>query len=259
MIWDTFIFRDELDVLEMRLEQLSMVVDRFVLVEAPFTHGTREPKPLVFAEHGHSWRFAPWAGRIEHIVMRPGDMPEGPDPWTREHAQREACAIALRDARPLDLVLHGDVDEIPDPGAVAIAGRGGGPSVMRQRMTHFAVDWLDPAEWNGTIAARWQDVEGFQWLRARRNELPAVPHPGGWHFSSLGPVAHQAYKVRAGCHMQDAVSEGAWEGISSGRYYREGWHQGTTKLIPVDVDNSWPRYIHERRCPPSWFRPREQS
>jgi len=38
MIYDCFPFFDELDVLEIRLNELDPVVDKFVLVEAPVTH-----------------------------------------------------------------------------------------------------------------------------------------------------------------------------------------------------------------------------
>ena len=50
MIYDCFPFFNELELLEMRLHELSGVVDKFVLVEATRTF-TNKPKPLYFQEN----------------------------------------------------------------------------------------------------------------------------------------------------------------------------------------------------------------
>ena len=34
---------------------------------------------------------------------------------------------------------------------------------------------------------------------------------------------------------------------------------GGLPVTPVTVDASWPAFIYERRCPESWFRPREDA
>lgn len=251
-VYDTFMLRDELDMLECRLEELDPVVDVFVVSEAPFTHGERHPKPLYF--QASKKRFARWLPKIRYVTD--GDVPHG-GPWDREHHQREACRAGLFDARPGDVVLHGDVDEVPSRVAVQCARSGSCnlPVVFEQRMTHYAVDWLDPGLWPGTIATWHRDVTSMQALRARRWELQRLGN-GGWHLSNLGSVADQVNHVRWGCHIEEVRADGSWDGISSGEYYREGWHAGTLKLEPADVDDSWPSFIYERRCPASWFRPR---
>ena len=58
MIYDCFTFFNELDLLEIRLNVLRDVVDRFVLVEAGETH-TGKRKPLYFRENAA--RFAAFA------------------------------------------------------------------------------------------------------------------------------------------------------------------------------------------------------
>lgn len=253
-IWDTFLFRDELDLLEMRLEQLGGVVDVFVICEAGLTHGRCEPKPYHFAENVA--RYEKWAHKIVYLRMPDELVPRGVNPWPRELFQRNYIAHGLAGARPDDLILHGDVDEIPDPGKLALAaGRTERMAVFEQSMTHFAVDWLDPELWRGTVAARARTVNHVARLWELRSTLPRI-HEGGWHFSKLGGVQAQMNHVIWGCHEADAVKEGAWEHIVTGKAYAEGWHQGQRKLIPVDVDDTWPAYITERRCPPEWFRPR---
>ena len=50
MIYDCFTAFNELELLEIRLHELSPVVDRFVLVEATRTHSNL-PKPLYFRDN----------------------------------------------------------------------------------------------------------------------------------------------------------------------------------------------------------------
>jgi beta-1,4-mannosyl-glycoprotein beta-1,4-N-acetylglucosaminyltransferase len=113
-VFDCFTFFNELDILELRLKELAPVVDRFVLVEADRTF-TGQPKPLYFDEQ--KARFAPFLDRIEHVIVR--DMPgDGASAWDREAFQRNAMLRGLSAAQPTDLVMIGDVDEIPKPEAL---------------------------------------------------------------------------------------------------------------------------------------------
>ena len=50
MIFDCFTFFNELELLELRLELLSTVVDRFIIVEASKTHSGLG-KPFYFEEN----------------------------------------------------------------------------------------------------------------------------------------------------------------------------------------------------------------
>lgn len=113
MVYDCFLFFNELELLELRLHELADVVDRFVIVEATHTH-TGLPKPLHFAENRH--RFRKFKERILHVVvrehfprMRPGKFAD---------YQRDAVRQALADCRPDDIILFSDVDEIPCPDKV---------------------------------------------------------------------------------------------------------------------------------------------
>ena len=114
MLYDCFIFFNELDILEIRLNEMSPVVDRFVLVEAKKTfQGT--PKPLYFEENKS--RFMPFLDKIEHIIV---DFPTENDQyrhakspaWAREYFQRDQIGQGLKNLQPDDLVLVSDVDEI---------------------------------------------------------------------------------------------------------------------------------------------------
>ena len=55
-VFDTMIFNDELDMLEIRMQELKDVVDFFVIVESRVTHSNK-PKPLVFEQNKARFNF----------------------------------------------------------------------------------------------------------------------------------------------------------------------------------------------------------
>ena len=54
-IYDCFTFFNEFELLEVRLNELYDVVDKFVLVEMAETH-QGNPKPLLFLENRHKFK-----------------------------------------------------------------------------------------------------------------------------------------------------------------------------------------------------------
>ena len=116
MIYDCFSFFNELDILEIRLNTLNEVVDKFVLVEAPWTF-TGNPKPLYFEENKE--RFKLFLDKIIHIVAdQPPVSPtvtERENAWIRESHQRNSINAGLNNAKNNDLIIISDLDEIPNP------------------------------------------------------------------------------------------------------------------------------------------------
>ena len=90
MIYDCFTFFNELELLELRLNELAGVVDKFVLVEATQTH-TNKPKPLHY--HENRARFSAFHDKIIHVIV--DDMPQSSDPWIPENFQRKCIARGL--------------------------------------------------------------------------------------------------------------------------------------------------------------------
>jgi hypothetical protein len=245
--WDVVPYNGEADMLECRLVELAPVPDLIhVLVEADVTHGGNTPKPYRFDEQQD--RFEPWADRIRYV--RATGLTDSPDAWDREHAQREFAWEALHDADPDDIVLHGDIDEIPTVEAATYVNPRGFV-VFMQRMHPFAVDWLHPDWWPGTVAGRVRDVGSFAAMRdARLTRLQRLPD-AGWHFSWVGDEKARARKIDSFCHPE---IRSTWEPRLED-CYSSGLHVDGQPLAPVVVDEDWPRWILERRCPQSWFRP----
>jgi beta-1,4-mannosyl-glycoprotein beta-1,4-N-acetylglucosaminyltransferase len=110
-VFDCFPFFNELDVLDIRLAELDPLVDHFVVVEATRTF-TGKPKPLYFADNRA--RYERYAHKIIHVVV--DDIPlDAPTHWVRESHQRESIMRGLGGAKPDDVIVISDCDEIPRP------------------------------------------------------------------------------------------------------------------------------------------------
>jgi hypothetical protein len=278
MIIDTFPINNELDMLEMRLETMAPAVDYFIAVEADVDHQDH-PKPFHITENID--RFERWADKL--IIVKATGMPtydDDPDPWARELAQREYVLEGLRDIPGVDettIVLHGDVDEICRPLHIRNV-RPKFPTrptllpddkidlgfvTFSQRGHFFSVDWLHPEPWGGTVAGTLEQIMAlqvqhgsnpFQRMRNLRNWNVSGLNDSGWHFSWLGGRDAALAKLGSFCHPE--VAERALLGIETDQFLREGFHLDGRKMTPVDVDDKWPAYVYERRCPTEWFRPR---
>lgn len=262
MIYDTFMVNGhpegpELDLLECRLTELEEVPGLVhVAVEADVDHQDH-PKPFYVSEHAD--RYAPWKERLR--IIRATGLPNAadfPDPWAREHAQREHTRSGMGDASPSDVVLHGDLDEIPNPLVVRSLGQAtdlgfGGMVAFQMTWCSFAVDWVCPQTWNGTVAAKARRVETFGYMRDCRNFAPKIER-AGFHLGWLGGNDAAWKKLHSFCHPE--LEADITDALTADRYAREGFHVDGQKMIPVDIDGFWPRYVREHRCPESWFRSR---
>lgn len=255
-LYDTFMVNDELDMLECRLYELQDIPNLVhVAVEANVDHQDH-PKPFHLTENLS--RFEPWKDRVR-VVRAKGLPPRtfDPDPWAREHAQREYAPQGMTDADTDDVVLHGDIDEIPSA-LVTRNVRPQGFVAFEQRGHFFAVDWLYPLPWYGTVAGRVRDITSFGAMRDTRNIARRIPN-AGWHLSWLpvgdkDPNRTARDKVNSFCHPE--VTDRVLAGLEIDAFRGDGWHVDGQRMTPVDVDGTWPRWVSERKCPASWFRSR---
>jgi hypothetical protein len=125
---------------------------------------------------------------------------------------------------------------------------------LEQMVCAFAVDWMwqpDPTSVL-TTAGHARKVGSLAAIRDNRMAYPRLAN-AGWHFSWVGGADACREKLDAFCHLE--AKQVVREGIDSGDFIERGlWN--VARLTPVDVDETWPAMIRERRCPPEWFRPR---
>ena len=144
-IWDAFQLFNELDMLEVRLNELNATVHKFVLVEASRTHSNK-PKPLHFGENKQ--RFAAFLHKIVHVVV--DDLPNNTDAWVLENFQRNAILRGLAGAKPSELVVIADVDEIPVPYVLDLLRYCEGPTWpvwLYARFFNFKFSWEFVGQW----------------------------------------------------------------------------------------------------------------
>ena len=124
-IIDCFIFYNEIDLLNYRLNVLNEVVDYFVLVESTRTHTGKE-KPLTFSEN--KYLFEKFNDKIIHVIVDDfpykypninitnGEKFDG-EQWKNENFQRNAIDRGIKriNMSVNDVIIIADLDEIPDP------------------------------------------------------------------------------------------------------------------------------------------------
>ena len=123
-IFDCFMYFDEEQVLDLRLNVLYQNVDYFVIVESTYNH-KGEKRNLLF----NSKKFEKFSDKIIYLVY--DKIPQLVEPIKetdnekekdgkyimnalyRENAQRDFILEGLKSAKKDDLILISDVDEIP--------------------------------------------------------------------------------------------------------------------------------------------------
>lgn len=273
MIYDCFSFYNELDLLEIRLNVLNDVVDKFVLAEATQTH-TGKPKPLYFNEN--KARYSAFADKIRHVIV--DDFPSPPEgytlrqaSWMRENWQRNALVRGLVGASPKDLILISDLDEIPSPESVVKAAKRKGVVQFNQWFFNFYLNYLNYVRpfWPGTKALRYSDLmdpktyygmKDVEYVDKAVNSVPSLTKiryrrgdsaigKAGWHFSYLGgaeavlekskSIAHVEY-VTADTNTSSAVEKIINAGLDvTGCGYR---------FFPMKFDSRYPKYLLENQA-----------
>ena len=273
-IWDTCMFLDEADMFDCRLEAFEGRDAVHVVTESRFTHRS-VPKPLSFPadlDLGYP---------ICHLV---DDFePDPAAPWVNEHAQRNyAWRVIDAEAADDDVVLICDVDEIPSPQLLDFlplwaTAAGEHPLSVRMKTYLFAVDWQvpDPLPLPGgrreplpptcvvatvrCLRKRAASGEYLAEVRDGRSGYPEFSGFGGWHFSWCGGPERQREKLETSTCHTEILSTPEADLIRSGARWRSPENGGGLPVVPVEVDESWPAYVFERRCPPEWFRAREAA
>lgn len=223
MIFDAFPFYNELSLLEIRLHELSDVVDFFVLVEATKTHSGKD-KPLYYWEN--KTLFSEFSHKILYVGVQ--DMPmtkaeiqrtltsqdrhwieskyQEEDNWVRERFQRNAMMRAIDCyADPEDIIIIGDADEIVRRSVVENLNLCEGSTAVEQTLNTYYVNWqCTNMPWWGSKIVRRKVLTDIVTPSEVRFHTPACKyiHNGGWHFGFLGGAEAVRNKIQAYAHQE---------------------------------------------------------
>jgi len=258
MIYDCFIFFNELDLLELRLNELDSIVDKFVIVESTETF-SKQKKPLYYNENKD--RFLKFKDKIIHVVV--DDSPkklttktESENRWSVEHFQRNCIERGLVDCKLDDIVLVSDIDEIPRRSAinksVEILDKNRKSIVsFRQRFFYYFLNGLcvnDNAlsPWFGTTACLYAGFIGAEKMRMTKGHNQHIVNDAGWHFSYLGGPDLIAHKIESFSHSEfdnsniknrDRIKDRVEKGLDL--FDRPG----RPRQVYIKIDESFPEYL----------------
>jgi beta-1,4-mannosyl-glycoprotein beta-1,4-N-acetylglucosaminyltransferase len=204
LVYDCFMFFNELDLLDIRFNELDSVVDKFVLVECTKTHSLND-KPLYFQENKE--RYAQFKDKIIHVVVE--DMPQKIEYQHHIDNFHRGCILrGLKDATSNDLILVSDLDEIPDSRLINLEMNT--PSVFSHSNFGYALNIkvespFEMAHWLGTVALRYTDLEDMS-LQEYRESRKIIAQTnlieGGWHYSYVSDAQTILHKLQSFSHTE---------------------------------------------------------
>ncbi len=267
MVYDSFQFFNELDILKLRMNVLKDVVDYFVISESTVTF-SGEPKPLYYNENKEM--FKEFEHKIIHNIV--DDTPMDCNAFLRDHHQKCAVARGLKDCKPDDIIIFSDVDEIPNPDTLKELL----PKVeddkiymLAQRLFYCYLDMeevsgnllsvtgefddVEKKQWLGTKVCRYSVLDNYTTEELRNKEQKAigvrVPN-GGWHFSYMGGGKKQStadrvkYKIKSAAHQEYNNRHILWNVRKNIKNMQDIFGRDS-KLQLVEIDETYPKYLRD--------------
>lgn len=240
MIYDSIIFFNELDLLELRLKELWDVVDGFFIVEMPVTYAL-QPKPSYLKENWN--RFKPYSSKIQSINVT--GWPENGTP--RELGVFHRNHQRSFDFKEEDIISICDADEIPHPSVYPNFQRHFNTLMshslqvkLSQRFFQFWIDTAIPdVHWCKASLCNGKSLKENDPSQIRINTTSISLYPGGWHFSTLGNEEHIQAKLKNYSHHDDAHCV---KMLQDKDHFR-GEFLASGKLQKVTITDEWPKSI----------------
>ena len=255
MIIDAFLFFNEFDLLELRLEEMGPFVDYFLVQESSYTF-TGETKPLYLREElsKPNTRFEKWMDKIR-LTPAYERVPLS-DPWREEAFQRNLLLEPVNEliANSTDdnvFVIVSDVDEIIRRDILKslpfLVDAGTKYCVLD---THYygvnmrsgINDWPAPFVYNGKIS---KPSASYDDVRRARFSGPFITN-AGWHYSYVMSASKIVDKIKAFSHTEYQtdyfMDEERIEKLSS---TGEDIFDRGVKYSKIEIDKAFPVVIQE--------------
>jgi beta-1,4-mannosyl-glycoprotein beta-1,4-N-acetylglucosaminyltransferase len=273
-IYDAFLFFNELDILELRLNILDMYVDYFVISESSITH-SGQPKPYYFEENKE--RFSKFLHKIIYLKISdtPNDfvnLPNIIDTTTfdgkcvldihdfiktqtlrfnrkteqhfgRDFFQKECIRRGFVNCNDDDIIISSDLDEIPNPKNFQDID-----SLMckakfftfNQTTYYYYFNLLKESNWKGSRMGFYKDLKKYSYNQLRAQNNYNIDN-GGWHFSFMGGPEQVKKKIQSYSHQEmnnphiiNSIDNNINNNI-------DPFFRGDLKL--VKIDETYPEYI----------------
>ncbi len=267
MVYDSFQFFNELDILLLRMHILNDVVDKFVISESTVRF-SGDAKPLYYEENKEM--FQEFEHKIIHNVV--DDTPMDCNAFMRDHHQKCAVARGLKGCRPDDIVIFSDVDEIPNPETLKKLlpeVEEGKIYMLAQRLFYCYLDMeevsgrllsvtgefegVEKPMWLGTKICRYSMLDKYttEELRNKEQKEVGVRVPdGGWHFSYMGGGRNQSvedrvkYKIKSAAH-QEYNNRSTLSKVRKNIKNHQDIFGRDAQMVQVKIDETFPVYLRE--------------
>jgi len=268
MIYDCFCFFNELEILELRLNILNDVVDKFVICESTVTH-TGQKKEMFFENNKD--RFSKFLDKIIHLKIddTPNDfinLPPSNDQFVndiygfigttkcfdratqhhygRDFFQKECIRRGLGNCLDDDIIISSDCDEIPNPKILAGIRRIFNPNLFytfNQTTYYYYINMLKEINWKGSRMGSYGKLKKYSYNELRSSQTNVDIQNGGWHFSFMGGPDRVKTKIES-YSAQEMNNSQVITNIENNitndidPFFR-------SRLQKVNIDNSYPDYI----------------
>ena len=255
MIYDSVMYFGEDDLLEIRMEELRDIVDKFVITESTITFRGK-PKEMYF----HEDRFDKYKDKMIYLIA---DLQASPDTLNAvtyapeiEYAQRDYFVKCL-EIQDDDIFIINDMDEIPR--AAALKHHLNNMKEYKickfiQSMHYYYVNYISVGStqrWYGSAMVMGDMLKSSMPSSLRRKcrsgRLGRNIHYGGWHFSYLGGPEKIREKIRASAHIEyDKEEIYSLENIARCMETGDDMYNRGMKFV-VDNNRELPKYLMENR------------
>lgn len=203
---DAFLFYNELEMLDLRFEELYDYVDYFILVESNHTF-TSKPKKLFFKENYQ--RYSKYLDKVKHVIV---EELTSPNAWINEYKQREGLGygISSLDLGDNDIIFISDVDEILDSNTVRQVKSfdfAGQAYHLRQDMYYYNLTCKLTDFWHLAKVCNYNYYKEFNSPSIIRQQRCNIILNGGWHFSYFGDPEFIKNKINNFSHQEFNIDE----------------------------------------------------
>ena len=251
-LFDCFLYSNEDLVLDIRLNTLSEIVKKFVIVESKMDH-QGNPKNLNFNPNN----FPKFKDKINYLII--DNFPENFTNWQRENYQRNFITNGLEKASEDDYIIISDVDEIPNIKNINDLKKKKF-SIFEQKMFYYKLNLLNVtnSNWYGSRACKKKHLKSPQWLRDQKVKKRFkfsflginwnIIKNGGWHFSFLLSPEDIKHKIESFAHSE--FNNSKYKNIQKIKQSISNnidLFDRNFKYKEVEIDSSFPKYILENK------------
>lgn len=209
-IFDCFLFYNELDLLEIRLNILNDYVDYFVLAEAKRSHQNK-PKSLTYLNNKD--KFSKFIHKIIYLEI-PEELFDNHS-WGNEQRSFEYLLQGIKNSNPEDIILISALDEIPSPEVIETFKESGLDMAsnnqkfylyyLNTRFNHPNYAGKHEPFFRGTTLFKRSYINEsifYKQMMNGRQGHDVKMITGGWHYSFLGDPENAVTKVNNYAHTE---------------------------------------------------------